>query len=40
MQWVGAVSQQAIIWANIDPDLCCQMALLGLATYRGIWDQD
>ena len=24
------VRQQAITWANVDPDLCCQMASLGL----------
>ena len=30
MQWLGAVRQQAITWANVDPDLCRQMASLGL----------
>ena len=29
-QWLGAVRQQAITWANVDPDLCHQMASLGL----------
>ena len=29
--WLGAVRQQAITWANVDPDLCCQMASLGLS---------
>ena len=28
-QWLGAVRQQAITWANVDPDLCRQMASLG-----------
>ena len=28
---IGAVRQQAIIWANVDPDLCRQMAPLGLS---------
>ena len=27
--WLGAVRQQAIIWANVDPDLCRHMASLG-----------
>ena len=27
-QWLGAVRQQASAWANVDPDLCCQMASL------------
>ena len=27
--WLGAIRQQAITWANIDPDLCCHMAWLG-----------
>ena len=21
--WPGAIRQQAITWANVDPDLCC-----------------
>ena len=25
----GALRQQAITWANVDPDLCCHMASLG-----------
>ena len=25
-QWLGAVRQQAITWANVDPDLCHHMA--------------
>ena len=28
--WLGAGKQQAITWANIDPDLCCYMVSLGL----------
>ena len=28
-QWLGAVRQQAITWANVDPDLCRHMASLG-----------
>ena len=28
-QWPGAIRQQAITWAKVDPDLCCHMALLG-----------
>ena len=28
-QWLGAVSQQAITWANVDPALCRQIASLG-----------
>ena len=28
-QWLGAVRQQAITWANVDPDLWRQMASLG-----------
>ena len=27
--WFGAVKQQAITWANVDPDLCCHMVSLG-----------
>ena len=27
--WLGAVKQQAIIWANVDPDLCRHITLLG-----------
>ena len=27
--WLGAVRQQAITWANVDPDLCRHMASLG-----------
>ena len=30
IQWLGAVRQQAITWANVDPDLCRQIASLGL----------
>ena len=26
----NAFRQQAITWTNVDPDLCCQMASLGL----------
>ena len=29
-QWLGAVRQQAITLANVDPDLCPHMASLGL----------
>ena len=28
-KWPGAVRQQAITWASVDPDLCRQMASLG-----------
>ena len=35
-QWLGAVRQQAITWANVDPDLCRQMASLGL----NFWDHN
>ena len=28
-QWIGAVRQQAITWANVDPDPCRHMASLG-----------
>ena len=28
--WLGAIRQQAITWANVDPSLCGQMASLGL----------
>ena len=27
-EWLGAISQQAITWANVDPDLCRHMASL------------
>ena len=27
--WHGAVRQQVITWANVDPDLCCHMASIG-----------
>ena len=27
--WLGAIRQQAIIWTNVDPELCCHMASLG-----------
>ena len=27
--WLGTVRQQAITWANVDPDLCCHMASPG-----------
>ena len=30
MQWLGAVRQQAITWANVDPELCRHMASLDL----------
>ena len=29
MKWLGAIRQQAITWANVDPDLCRHMASLG-----------
>ena len=29
LKWLGAISQQAITWANVDPDLCHNMASLG-----------
>ena len=28
-QWLGAIRQQAITWANVDPDICRHMASLG-----------
>ena len=28
--WLGAIRQQAITWPNVDPDLCRQLASLGL----------
>ena len=28
-KWLGAVRQQAITWANVDPNLCRHMASLG-----------
>ena len=28
-QWLGAVRQQAITWANVDPDLCRHMVSVG-----------
>ena len=28
-EWLGAIRQQAITWANVDPDLCRHMASLG-----------
>ena len=28
-KWLGAVRQQAITWADVDPDLCRHMASLG-----------
>ena len=28
-EWLGAVWQQAITWASIDPDLCYHVAWLG-----------
>ena len=34
-QWLGAVRQQAITWANVDPDLWSQMASLGLSQLMG-----
>ena len=27
--WLGAIKRQAIIWAGVDPDICCHMASLG-----------
>ena len=28
-EWLGAIRQQAIAWANVDPDLCRNMVSLG-----------
>ena len=28
-KWLGAATQQAITWANVDPDLCGHIASLG-----------
>ena len=27
--WFGAIKQQTITWANVDPALCCHKASLG-----------
>ena len=35
--WLGAVRQPAITWANVDPDLCCHMVLLGHTVWRGLF---
>ena len=34
VKWLVAIRQQAITWANVDPDLCCHMVLLG---HNGIY---
>ena len=36
--WLGAVRQQAITWANFDPDLCRQMASLGHNELMDLFD--
>ena len=38
-EWLGAIRQQAITRANVDPDLCHQMASLGLneLTHWVLW---
>ena len=28
VQVIGAIKQQALTWANVEPDLCCNMASL------------
>ena len=33
-QWLGAVRQQAIAWANVDPDLCPHLASLGHSEFN------
>ena len=33
-QWLGAFRQQAITWANVDPDLCRDMASMGHSGLR------
>ena len=33
-QWVGAIRQQALTWATVDPDLSHHMASLGLMSYK------
>ena len=35
-QWVYAIREQAITWANVDPDLLCHMASLGLNELRSL----
>ena len=37
MYWFGAIRQQAITWANADPDLCRNMASLGRIVDRRCW---
>ena len=34
MEWLGAVRQQAIPWANIDLDVCRHMASLGRSAFK------
>ena len=34
-EWLGAVRQQAITWANVDPDLCRHMVSLDHNELRG-----
>ena len=33
---LGVVRQQAIIWTNIDQDLCCPMVFLGISELTGL----
>ena len=35
--WLGAVRQQAITWANVDPDQCHHMASLGHRFFKYKW---
>ena len=35
---VGAITQQAIAWANVDPDICRYMAPLGHSELSEISD--
>ena len=38
--WLGAIRQQAITWANVDPDLCRHVASLGQDELTEIWVTD
>ena len=37
--WFGAVKQQVITWANVDPVFCCHMATLGLNELKTLFIQ-
>ena len=36
-KWFGVVRRQAIIWANVDPDLCRHMASLSHNELMSLW---